>query len=326
MHRIILDTDYSIGYPGSDVDDGFALALAHAEKNIDLDCVTTVFGNAPVAPCTELAKGAVESLGGQQPVVEGAAGPLLFGESSTSCDSGIDTRAGSHHAAIEIRDRVLAQPGEITLVAIGPLTNVALALLLDPAVARDTRELIVMGGAFTVTTGTGGTWPGEFNIWNDPVSAQIVLNSGVSQRWIGLDVTTKVTLTRAELASLSQGSEFMRQAADAAVKWVDFLSEEHPGQYGIDEVEVHDATALAALTRPELFTWADAHVRIGTENNATRGITVVDFLRAKKNSGPGNCRVATNVNAPALKQYLLDHLSSISEPSASPRRITTPEG
>jgi len=200
--RVILDTDVAMGAPGSDIDDGFAIALAVAEPEIALELVTTVDGNTDVHSATVLAEGLLQRLGHDAPVVRGSAGPIMDpwrprdraigGHAST----GADTAA---RAAQAIVDRVMASPGELTLVAIGPLTNVAVAMLLEPRIAVAVRDIVVMGGYFFGQQNDVRI-PGEFNIWADPEAAQIVLRSGTPLRFVGLDVTYQVRMTQEQAA------------------------------------------------------------------------------------------------------------------------------
>lgn len=177
--RIILDTDVAMGAPGSDIDDGFAIALAVAEPEISLELVTTVDGNTDVHSATVLAQGLLQRLGHDAPVVQGSAGPVMDPwrprdrAIEGALSPAVDTTT---RAAQAIVDRVMASPGELTLVAIGPLTNVAVAMLLEPRIAAAVRGVVVMGGYFFGQQNDVRV-PGEFNIWADPEAAQIVLRS-----------------------------------------------------------------------------------------------------------------------------------------------------
>ena len=193
--RILLDTDLAMGAPGSNIDDGLALALAVADPDIQVDLVTTVAGNTDVDTATRLSRELLERVGRADiDVVRGAAAPLLGELRRTGTGSG--TRPGrGRRAATEILERVLAEPGELTVVAIGPLTNVALALVLEPAIAAAVDEIVVMGGIFLQHTNDVAR-PGESNVSADPEAANVVLRSGAPVRFVGLNVTRRVRLTR----------------------------------------------------------------------------------------------------------------------------------
>src|SRR4051812_17491848 len=140
-----------MGAPGSDIDDGFALALAHAEPQIVLDLITTVNGNTDVESATMLSLALAERIGcSQVPIHRGAAAPLTRPDRYRPAPEEARARYGHRtpqpgHAAVRIAEHLLQHPGEVTLVAIGPLTNVALALALDHRVADSVREIVVMG-------------------------------------------------------------------------------------------------------------------------------------------------------------------------------------
>ncbi|UKZ91432.1 uncharacterized protein TrAFT101_006410 [Trichoderma asperellum] len=182
--RIILDTDLSMGY-GADVDDGFALALAHADPAIQMDLITTVNGNTDIESATILTGVLLNRFGIQDtPLVRDTARPPTPG-----------------YAPVAIVEQILANPGEITIVAIGPLTNVAITLLLEPQIKTAIKELVIMGGVFFGTMYSRDK-PGEFNVFSDPEAARAVLRSGIPQRWIGLDCTLRVRLTKADAQEL----------------------------------------------------------------------------------------------------------------------------
>ena len=156
--RILLDTDMAMGVPGSDVDDGFALALALAEPSVTVELVTTVNGNADVASGSFLSGELLERLGFPEiPVVQGAAAPLSFPDRRQGAPDDIRAQFGHHtptpgYAAAELARRAAAEPGALTVVAIGPLTNIAAAINLDPDFAAQ-----------------GGPWPVEAEHVLEPV-------------------------------------------------------------------------------------------------------------------------------------------------------------
>jgi purine nucleosidase len=289
--RIILDTDLAMGAPGSDIDDGFALALALAEPALHVDLVTTVGGNSDVVTSTRLTLELLQVLGRTDvPVVQGA--------------------PAGEGAAIEIVRRVRAEPGVLTIVAIGPLTNVARALALDPEVARDVREIVVMGGVFLEQTNVAAM-PGEYNFWCDPAAAQAVMESGASLRLVGLDVTRRVRLTRADARDLAEAGGFGRLASQHTLAWIDFQERVKPRE----EIEqgscaLHDPLAVAVVAHPDLVTWTDAHVAVETEGRFTRGVAVADLLMWEDPPTP-NCRIATAVDAAAFRELFVERMAGL---------------
>ncbi|MEU4196916.1 nucleoside hydrolase [Kribbella sp. NPDC026611] len=308
--RIVLDTDLAMGAPGSDVDDGFALALAIAEPGIELELITTVGGNSDVATSTRLTRELLEVLGRPDiPVVTGASAPL---------DPGLRNPAQplatgpvqAPYAAVEIIRRVMAEPGEITVVAIGPLTNLAVALMLEPGLATAVREIVVMGGVYLEQTNVG--WmPGEYNFWCDPHAADVVLKSGAPLRLVGLDVTRKVRLCRADARELASGGEFGRRAAEHTEAWISFQERVKPQE----ELEqgscaLHDPLAVALVSHPDLVTWRDAYVAVETAGRVTRGVAIADLLMWENPPAP-NCRIATAVDAAAFRELFLERLARL---------------
>jgi purine nucleosidase len=289
--RIILDTDLAMGAPGSDVDDGFALALALADPGLRVEMVTTVGGNSDVVSSTRLTRELLEVLDRSDvPVVQGAPVDVV--------------------AAEEIARRVLAEPGQLTIVAIGPLTNVACALAIAPGVAGAVREIVVMGGVFLEQTNVAAM-PGEYNFWCDPEAAQAVCESGARLRFVGLDVTRRVRLSREDARALASGGEFGRIAARHTEAWIDFQERVKPRE-AIEQgsCALHDPLAVAVVTRPDLVTWSEAHVAVETAGRVTRGVAVADLLMWEDPPEP-NCRIATAVDAPAFRELFLERMGAL---------------
>jgi purine nucleosidase len=305
--RIILDTDLAMGAPGSDIDDGFALALAVADPELTLELVTTVDGNTDVVTATRLTKELLARLGpADVPVVRGAVGPIHPRPGRTAPLGEVPRGL----AAAEIVERVLAAPDELTLVAIGPLTNVALAVLLEPQVAFALREIVVMGGIYFQSTNEASI-PGEWNFWCDPDAAAIVLACGARLRLVGLDVTRQVRLTRADTEAMAgAGGSFAPFAAACGDGWIDHL--EQTGEKGgpPGSCALHDPLAVAAVSRPELLTFADAFVQVETSSEVTRGVAVADLLQRQDPPSP-NCQVATAVDAAGFRRHFLEQLATL---------------
>ena len=309
MKRIILDTDLAMGAPGSDIDDGFALALAHADPDLRLELITTVNGNTDVESATILTGELARRLDlGDVPIVKGAAAAFTHPEvRRTPADEVVALRADARptsegYAAVEIVRHVMANPGEITLVAIGPLTNVAAALLLEPRLAANVAEIVIMGGIFFGTM-PDRAMPGEFNVWVDPESAAAVLRSGAPLRWVGLDVTLQVRLTRADAERMRAASTpFAPFAGESTLAWIEHTRRTEGGDG--DSCAMHDPLAVAVVAHPELVTFVDAHVSVVTGDGQARGVMIIDLLRTPA-APSANCRVAAAVDVAAFTEHFL---------------------
>ncbi|SDS47749.1 Inosine-uridine nucleoside N-ribohydrolase [Friedmanniella luteola] len=300
---VALDLDLAMGAPGSDIDDGFALALAVADPAIDLALVTTVNGNTDVATATTLTLELLERLGAEHlPVHRGAARALLHpAERFGTVPEGITARSPrAGHAVPALTGLVRDHPGEVTVVAVGPLTNVALAMALDPDFAGALGGLVVMGGVFAGSTGARGM-PGEFNVWSDPEAARIVLQSGVVARWVGLDVTRQVRLHRTEAQAMADDPHpFTVFAGRYSLAWIDHLAA--TSEPGTGSCALHDPLAVAAVSRPDLLDFVDAHVEVQLDGVA-RGVVVADRLDADVNA-----RVALGVDPAGFREHLTTSL------------------
>jgi len=297
---VILDTDLAMGATGSDIDDGFALAMALADPALDLRLVTTVNGNTDVESATVLTLELLDRLGRLDvPVHRGAAQPLRRPRSAADAPAAVvGRREPDPKPAVQAMvELVLARPGEISLIAVGPLTNVALAIGAEPGFAASLSSLMIMGGLFLADP-DGMTLPGEFNVWSDPEAARVVLESGVTASWVGLDVTRQVRLTRGEAAAMAAGDRpFESFAGEHTLGWIDHLASigEEP-----DSCALHDPLAVAALSRPDLVTFAPAHLTVELGDDR-RGAMVTDL-----HSGSPNARVGVAVDAQGFSDHFRD--------------------
>jgi inosine-uridine nucleoside N-ribohydrolase len=302
VHHVVLDTDLAMGAPGSDIDDGFALALALGDPGIALDLVTTVAGNTDVDTATTLTLELLHRSGHPEvPVHRGAPRALLRPhERPGTVPADVPRRepAGTLAAAALVR-HVLSRPGEITVVAIGPLTNLALALRLEPRFATAVRRVVVMGGEF-LGASHDLAMPGEFNLWSDPEAAQVLLGSGAPLEFVGLDVTRQVRVSREESLEMA-GSDrpFTAFAGEYTAAWIDQLDPRYADPPGT--CALHDPLAVAAVTRPDLLTWRDAHVEVEC-GDRLRGVVVTDLLDGP-NPPAANCRVAVAVDAEGFREH-----------------------
>jgi inosine-uridine nucleoside N-ribohydrolase len=187
-----------------------------------------------------------------------------------------------------------------TLVATGPLTNVALMLARYPA-ARPER-IVIMGGAIA----EGNVTPAaEFNIWADPEAAQRVFDSGIDVTMVGLDVTHRALVTRAHAERLRASGRIGRFTAEL----LDFYGRFHDEVYGFGGSPIHDAVALADAIRPDLLEKRHLHVAVDCESTLCRGRTVVDLWR--RTGEEPNAHVAVGIDADAFVSLLLERLESL---------------
>ena len=287
---IILDCD-----PG--IDDALAIAFAHGSPGIDLLGITTVAGNVGLAQTTANALAVREFIGAAgTPVTAGCAGPLLrpaldarqvHGEGGLGGAVLPAPAAGpaAGHAVDYIIDTVGAARDEITLVATGPLTNIALAVRREPRLAEWVQEFVIMGGS----AGRGNTTPAaEFNMWADPEAAAVVFGAGWTVVMLGLDVTLRTGAGPAVLERMGElgplGTELLLPALER------YRSVHEP-----EGPAVHDVCAVAWVTAPGLFSLVPARVQVETTGQLTSGMTVTDFL-APGGAGGGNALVAVDID------------------------------
>lgn len=327
---VIIDTDPGLGEPGSDIDDGLAIALALRSPELEVLGLTVVNGNVDLATGVTVARDLVERLGHPDlPVLAGADVPLvrpmgpvraLFDavlgaeqvESPTRRDA-----ATTEHAADFLVRTAAARPGEVTVIAIGPMTNLALAIQRDPSFAANVGELVLMAGSATGYA-QNVTVVGDFNAYVDPEALDIVLRSGARIRMVGLDQTSRVMLTRADAADLrATGSGFGDWVADCTDAWIDFLGRAFPLRpEHRDACFLHDPLVIAAVTHPQLLAWADADVRTELVSELARGLVVADRGLALQPPAGSNASVAIDTDVDAFRRLFLSRISA--DPSPAP--------
>jgi inosine-uridine nucleoside N-ribohydrolase len=301
--RVVLDCD-----PGHD--DAIALLLGLASPEVDLVGVTTTYGNQTLEKTTANAIRVLELAGrGDVPVAAGAAQPLVR-ELSVAAhvhgESGLDGpdlppaqgAAGDEDAVAFIASRAAEAP--VTLVATGPLTNVA--RYLDARGSDGIERIVVMGGAIA----EGNITPAaEFNIWCDPEAAQRVFRSGLDVTLVGLDVTHKAILGPTV-------TERLRAAGRVGVfvaELNEFFSRYHRETYGWDGAPIHDAVALAHVIRPGLVETRHRNVEIEVESELCRGRTVVDLWN-RTDRAP-NTHVGVDLDAVAFFELLVERIGAL---------------
>ena len=308
---VILDAD-------TGVDDALAIILLCRSLELELHAITAVSGNVDVNKTSANALRVLETLRiSNIPVARGATRPLLrdpefaehfhgkdgLGDSNLSPPRlQLDTR----HAAALLIEETAAKPGRITIVATGPLTNIAAAILCDPKFVDNVRELIMMGGAYGVTPyGHGNVTPvAEFNIYVDPEAASIVFKSGIPIIAAGLDITTdpEATLTK-ELYLKIQESQ------TASAKMAASITHQLFSRDGF--IHLHDPIAAAIAANPSIVTTRKYHVEIETTSNLTRGQTVTDRRRKRPESQRKNpnINVCTGIDGKRFLELFMNRIT-----------------
>jgi purine nucleosidase len=309
---IILDCD-----PG--IDDALAIAFAHGHPGLDLVGITTVAGNVSLAKTTANALAVCEYVGAAgTPVTAGCAGPLLrpaYDAREVHGESGLGgavlppatASPAPGHAIEYLIETVRAAPGQITLVATGPLTNIALAVKREPRLADWVREFVIMGGS----SGRGNVTPAaEYNIWADPEAAAAVFRAGWTVVQLGLDVTLRTGASPAVLQRMADLGPLGAELLLPALEQYRSVREPRParGLEGSSPQEaappVHDVCAVAWVAQPGLFGLVPARVQVELAGQLTAGMSVTDF-EAPGQADMGNARVAMSIDVDAFWELVL---------------------
>lgn len=309
--KIIIDTD-----PGQDDAVAILLALASPEE-LDVRGIVAVAGNVGVAQNAINARKVVELSGRTDvPVFAGCARPLrrtLVTAEHVHGDSGLNgpdlpdptLPLEAQHGVDFIIDTLMsAEPGTVTLCTLGPLTNIAMALIKQPAIASRIAEIVMMGGAYFEV---GNITPAaEFNIYVDPEAADVVLRCGAPITILPLDVTHMVQSTPPRLAAIRA---LGNRAGTAVHAMLTFSESFDLKKYGWDGAPLHDPTVIAYLLDPALFEGRHCNVSIETASELTVGMTVVDYWHVTDR--PRNATYLRSANAEGFYRLLTERLARL---------------
>ena len=278
LRHLLIDTDTAS-------DDAVALVMALRHPDVRIEAITVVAGNVPVDQGVQNALYTVELCGQEAEVFSGAGRPILRpletarevhgGDGMGDIGLELSGRTpASGHAADVIVDRIRARPGELTLVCLGPLTNVALALHKDPQIATEVADCVIMGGT---GKGPGNVTPvAEYNIWADPEAAKIVFESGMPLTLVGWDIScaSAVIDAEAEAELRALDTELAHFAVDIQGVLTDFAhSVTHLAGF-----DLPDPVAMAVAIAPEIAETEAVHTAIVTGDGLARGQTIFDWL------------------------------------------------
>ena len=304
MRRFLIDTDTAS-------DDAVALLMALRSPDVHVEAITVVAGNVPLEPAVQNALYTVELCEKDTPVHAGLAKPILrpledgrhvHGYDGMG-DIGLDLTGrtpAEGHAVDVIIDTICSSPGEITLVTLGPLSNVAVALLREPRVAECVKECVVMGGCYVLP---GNVTPlAEFNIYVDPEAAKIVFESGMPLVLVGWEESiTSGFISMEESAKLEAvGTKYSEFAVGIQSTLIDYL-EKSAGMIGYD---LPDPLAMAVALDPSITALERKRVDVIAVDGSARGQTVVDVLGV--GGQPPNADVAVKVSSEKFQAMLAE--------------------
>ena len=304
---ILIDTD-----PGQD--DAVAILLALASPELEVKAITAVSGNVPVEKTARNALRTVELAGADVPVAAGCDRPMrrpaahaehVHGETGLDgADLPDPTRALDPRHGVDVIVETARATDGLTLVPLGPLTNVATALTRAPDIAERLDRIVLMGGAYFEV---GNITPAaEFNIWADPEAAAIVFGSGVPITCVPLDCTHKALTTRPRV---DRFRAMPNRAGPVVAGWLDFFERFDVAKYGSDGGPLHDPCTIAWLLRPDLFSGREVNVEIETQSDLTRGMTVADWWRVTDRAP--NCLFLGDVDSDGFYDLLAERIGRL---------------
>src|SRR5215213_5528647 len=307
--KILFDTD-----PG--IDDACAILLALASPELSIEGLSIVHGNCSLEQGTTNALSVLElANAGDIPVAQGCELPLVQPSllaPETHGDTGLGyanlpapyAKPTGQHGIDFLIEKILAAPGEIILVAIGPLTNVALAIRQEPRLVEALKQIIIMGGALRSEGNT--TALAEFNTFVDPHAAQIVYHAGIPTTLVPLDVTYQCILTRDDVKRLQKiDSPITTFVAESTRFYMEF----HDEYQKIEGCVINDPLALALTFMPELCTYQELPVEVDLSGGISTGKTIADFYNYGKK--PANMKVALKVRARGFIDLFVERIEKL---------------
>lgn len=304
MTKILIDTDISLGTPKAEIDDGAAL-LALLNTSAEILGISTVYGNAPIQVVNNNLPRLLNYAGREDiPVAQGASTALV---EDVEWQSFLATWQSQHGATPEwdrptaaqtavdfIIEIVKQNPGEVIILALGPLTNLALALQRSPKIVKQVKEVVLMGGSLSDVAEP------EFNIRNDPEAAEMVLQADWPLRMLGLEITRQVLFTREDFAELNSGNPAVSLLQEQAKQWIPIVEAQGWESGGCS---LHDAVAVAAVCQPALFQFRPVGVEVITAKNKVRGAVQV----AKDGRG-SQIQMAVDIDVAATHSWIKQKL------------------
>jgi purine nucleosidase len=309
--KIIIDTD-----PG--IDDSLAILLALASPELSLEGVIVVHGNCSLEQATRNALSVLELAHASHiPVARGCELPLVQPSllaPETHGEAGIGyaklpeplSKPIGQHGSDFLIEQIMSNPGEITLVAIGPLTNVALAIRQEPRIVSALKEIIIMGGAIRHEGNT--TALGEFNTYVDPHAAHIVFHAGIPTTLVPLDVTYQCILTAQDVERLQKLNAPISQFVKDTTK---FYMEFHDEYQGVEGCVINDPLALALTFAPQLCDYQELPVDVDISSGVSLGKTFADFYNYTKK--PVNMKVALGVRPRDFIELFLERMEKLAQ-------------
>jgi purine nucleosidase len=307
---IIIDTD-----PGHD--DAFAILTAIASPTeLDLLAIATVAGNVPLDKTTYNALRLRELAGAPLlPVYSGCSRPMvndLVTAEYVHGATGLDGPAlpepngdvAPEHAVDYLIDTLLETQEPVTVCMLGPMTNVAMALVKEPTIAQKIEEFVIMGGSFHA--GGNVTPTAEFNVFVDPHAAHVVFTSGVPMTIMPLDVTHQALATPPRVAAFR---DMESPVGDAIAAMLDFVEDYDIAKYGFDGYPLHDPTVVAYLIEPDIFDLRPGHVSVVLEPGLGHGMTVADWWGSTDRKP--NAKVALSLDADRFYGLLTERLATL---------------
>ncbi|KAJ8510519.1 hypothetical protein OPV22_000953 [Ensete ventricosum] len=307
--KVIIDTD-----PG--IDDSLTILMAFQLPEIEILGLTTIFGNVGTQDATRNALLLCEIAGHPQvPVAEGSHVPLK-GEEPSIADfiHGSDGLGNiflpppvgekmDRNASEFLVEMVSQYPGDVSILALGPLTNLALAIKRDPCFASKVKKIVILGGAFFTA---GNVNPAaEANIYGDPEAADIVFTCGADITVVGINITTQVKFTDEDLSELRNSKGRHSQTISEMCK---FYRDWHVQSEGVHGIFLHDPVSFAALVRPDLFTFKKGVVRVETQGICIGHTLMDDGLKEWTTSNPWTgyspASVAWTVDVPGVLSFI----------------------
>jgi purine nucleosidase len=308
--RIIIDTD-----PG--IDDSLAILLALASPEIQLEGLTIVHGNCSMEQGTVNALSVLELANANHiPVAKGCDLPLVQPSllaPETHGDTGLGyaqlpepgSRPIVQHGCDFLIEQIMSNPGEITLVALGPLTNVAMAIRKEPRIVQAVKEAFIMGGAIRHE---GNTTPlAEFNTYVDPHAAHIVYHSGMPITLTPLDVTYKCVLLAEDVERIKEAGAEIPAFIDDATR---FYMEFHDEYQRIEGCVINDPLTLALTFAPEVCNYGEYYVDVDISGGVSMGKTFADFFGMT--GKPANMKVALEVRSRDFIELFIERMKKLS--------------